>query len=163
MLPSAFSVWAGAELYPHRAHLGFRQAVGDSDFVEVPISVDVTRPTDKRDRHEIGFEWPYVASRRYDHEAVVRNIVDRAAEESPPFASLVTNTHQDQDYADPKHPASRNLRVILETVRDASAELGLGLVGSDLADMRTLVLEAAKGSESDSAGEPERPWWEPAG
>ena len=90
VLPSAFAVWAGAELYPHRAHLGFRQAEGASDFVEVPISVDVTRPTDQGDRHEVGFEWPYVPSRRYDLGAVVRNVLDRAAEDSPPFASLVT-------------------------------------------------------------------------
>ena len=159
VLPSAFAVWAGAELYPHRAHLGFRQAVGSSDFVEVPISVDVSRPTDMGDRHEIGFEWPYVPSRRYDLAAVVRNLLRRAAEENPPFPSLVTNTHQDQDYADAQHPSSRKLNVILETLRETSSSLGLRLVGSDLADMRTRLLEATEGSESNASGEPLRPWW----
>ena len=160
VLPSAFAVWAGAELYPHRAHLGFRQAAGDSEFVEVPISVDVTRPTDQGDRHEIGFEWPYVPSRRYDLGAVVRNIVRRAADERPPFASLVTNTHQDQDYADSQHASSVKLRLILETLREASAEFGLHPVGSDLADMRSRVLSATDGSASEATSEPQRPWWD---
>ena len=48
VLPEAMAIWAGAELYPHRANLSFRQIEGDSDFVEVPISVDTSRPMERR-------------------------------------------------------------------------------------------------------------------
>jgi hypothetical protein len=129
------AVWAGAELYPHRAHLAFRQIAGDSDFVEVPISVDTSRPTADGDRHEAGFEWPYVPSRKYDHRAVALNIVRRAEEERHAFSTYVTNTHQDQDYADPDHPSSVKLGTIFESLRRAADESGLGLVGTTVAEM----------------------------
>jgi hypothetical protein len=80
VLPQAMAVWAGAELYPHRANLSFRQISGDSDFIEVPISVDTSRPMARGDRHEAGFEWPYIprnsqAKRRGRHG--VPNVRDK--------------------------------------------------------------------------------------
>ena len=36
VLPEAMAIWAGAELYPHRANLSFRHIEGDSDFIEIP-------------------------------------------------------------------------------------------------------------------------------
>ena len=144
VLPTAFSVWAGAELYPHRAHLGFRQVAGESDFVEVPISVDITRPMAVGDRGEAGYEWPYVPSPRYDHRAVVHNILRRAGDEEVPFPALVTNTHQDQDYADPDHPSSVKLGVILDSIREASDENGLHPVGATIADVADRVRRASE-------------------
>lgn len=41
VLQTHYSVWAGAELYRHRAHLTFRQLSGDNNFIEVPVSVDL--------------------------------------------------------------------------------------------------------------------------
>ena len=64
VLPRAMAIWAGAELYPHRANLSFRHIRGDSDFIEVPMSSDISRPMDSGELGEIGFEWPYVASRK---------------------------------------------------------------------------------------------------
>jgi hypothetical protein len=100
------AVWAGAELYPHRANLSFRQITGTSDFIEVPISVDMSRPMATGDRHEAGFEWPYIQSRNYDHKAVVRGVLKRSVEDDAMFPTYVTNTYQDQDYADPLHQAA---------------------------------------------------------
>ena len=135
VLPTAMAVWAGAELYPHRADLTFRQIVGDSDFVEIPISVDPSRPMADGDRHEAGFEWPYVPSRKYDHGTVARNIVQRAAKEDHAFPTYMTNTHQDQDYGDPNHPSSVKLQTIFESLRRAADESGLELVGTTVAEM----------------------------
>ena len=135
VLPQAMAVWAGAELYPHRANLSFRQISGDSDFIEVPISVDTSRPMARGDRHEAGFEWPYIPSRNYDHRAVARGILKQSAEDDTMFPTYMTNTHQDQDYADPLHPASINLQSVFETLRETADENQAGLIGTTIAEM----------------------------
>ena len=142
VLPEAMAIWAGAELYPHRANLSFRQIEGDSDFVEVPISVDTSRPMERGDRREPGFEWPYVPSRRYDHRGVAHNVIVRSIDDGAAFPTYVTNTHQDQDYADPNHPASVNLQTIFQALRDSASEHGIGLEGATVADMCDRVRKA---------------------
>ena len=135
ILPEAMAVWAGAELYPHRANHCFRHIEGDSNFVEVPISVDTSRPMARGDRREVGFEWPYVPSRLYDHSAVARNVMARSIDDGAAFPTYVTNTHQDQDYADPEHPASVNLQTIFRTLRESALEFGVGLSGATISDI----------------------------
>ena len=142
VLPEAMAIWAGAELYPHRANLSFRQIEGDSDFVEVPISVDTSRPMERGDRREPGFEWPYVPSRRYDHRAVAHNVIVRSIDDGAAFPTYVTNTHQDQDYADPEHPSSVKLQTIFRSLRESASELGMGLSGATIADMCDRVRNA---------------------
>ena len=139
ILPRAMAIWAGAELYPHRANLAFRQIKGDSDFVEIPMSSDTSRPMERGDLGERGFEWPYVSSRLYDHSAIVRNVIARSIDDGATFPTYVTNTHQDQDYVDPEHPASVNLQTIFRALRDAASEHGVGLTGCTIADMCDLV------------------------
>ena len=141
-LPEAMAIWAGAELYPHRADLSFRHIEGDSDFVEVPISVDTTRPMERGDRREAGFEWPYVPSRIYDHRAVARNVIARSIDDGTAFPTYVTNTHQDQDYADPEHPSSVKLQTIFRSLRESASEQGVGLSGTTIANMCDRVRSA---------------------
>ena len=142
VLPQAKAVWAGTQLYPHRANLSFRMIDGTSDFVEVPISVDTKRPMTTRDhtshrgdRHEAGFEWPYIPSRRYDHEAVVDGVLRRSVADNSTFPTYVTNTHQDQDYMDPLHPATMNLSTIFQALRKTADDLAIELVGRTVSDM----------------------------
>lgn len=139
VLPRAMAIWAGAELYPHRANLSFRHIRGDSDFIEVPMSSDTSRPMDSGELGEIGFEWPYVASRKYDHAAIVRNVIARSIYDGAAFPTYVTNTHQDQDYADPEHPASVNLQTIFRTLRETASVFGVELTGRTIAEMCDLV------------------------
>ncbi len=143
VLPEAMAIWAGAELYPHRANLSFRQIEGDSDFVEVPISVDTSRPMERGDRREPGLEWPYVPSRIYDHRAVARNVIARSIEEGAAYPTYVTNTHQDQDYADPEHPSSVKLQAIFSALRESASEHGVKLLGTTIADMCDRVRSSA--------------------
>ena len=87
---------------------------------------------------EIGFEWPYVASTAYKHDAIVRNVIARGIEDRASFPTYVTNTHQDQDYADPEHPASVNLRTIFRTLRETATEFWDKLDGPyDRRDVRS--------------------------
>ena len=140
VLPEHCSVWAGAEPYPHRAHLGFRQIVGDSDFVEIPVSVAFRRPFRKGEAREVGYEWPYVPASKYDHRAVVKDILERVVADSAQCGTIVADTHNDQDYSDPDHPASVNLAVILDAIASRCAELRLRPVGCTVADVCDRIL-----------------------
>ena len=198
VLPEHCSVWAGAPAYPHRAHLGFRLIDGDSDFVEIPVSVDFQRPIHRGDAGEMGYEWPYIPSKTYDHAQVIADIVERIKSDSLARIShqvssrecvgcarsrasrsagdadvlvrrtanrghrarevlemaqdtrsqqeagekrgldvgvIVTDTHNDQDYTDPKHPASTNLGLILDTIESSCAEAGLRPAGATVSSL----------------------------
>lgn len=131
VLPAHCSVWAGAEPYPHRAHTGFRLLSGESDFVEVPVSSAFGRPVARGHAGERGFEWPYIPH-SYDHREVIRDLLRRFAADQPAVPVLVTDTHNDQDYTDPGHPARRNLEVILTSIRDLCAKMDMEPVGVTL-------------------------------
>ena len=138
VLPSHCSVWAGAAPYPHRAHPGFRLIEGDSDFVEVPVSVADGMPVAVGHAGEQGFAWPYIPH-TYDHAQVIRNILDRFRTDRPPFAAIVTDTHNDQDYTDADHPARRNLDCILKSIRTFCDERRMQPVGIALDALCDLV------------------------
>ena len=131
VFPSHCSVWAGAEPYPHRAHLGFRQFKGDSDFVEVPVSGAFGRPVARGHAGERGYEWLYIPH-TYDRGEVIRDVLKLFVVDNPPFGAIVTDTHNDQDYADPDHPSSRSLAFILGSIQQLRAEMALRPVGITL-------------------------------
>lgn len=145
VLPAHCSVWAGADPYPHRAHLGFRQLRGDSDFIEVPVAGAFSRPVARGAAREQGYEWPYIPH-TCDHREVIRDVLQRFALDAEPFPTLVTDTHNDQDYTDPDHPASRNLALILACIRDLCAEMDMRPVGITL-DALCNRVRAEKGCE----------------
>ena len=140
ILPSHCSVWAGAEVYPHRAHFGFRLIEGNSDFINVPISGALGRPVAQGHAGEQGFEWLYIPH-TYDHKEIVKDILKRFVDEAPRFGTLVTDTHNDQDYSDANHPASRNFERILRSIAHFCNEMDLEPVGITLDRLCELVLK----------------------
>ena len=140
VLPEHCSVWAGAEAYPHRAHLGFRQVKGDSSFAEIPIAVDLKRPVEVGAAGEQGYEWPYIPADGYDHQKVVWDILERLTMDAPRYGAIVMNTHNDKDYSNPGHPASVNMRLILDAIASSCAQMGLRPVGITVEDLCALVL-----------------------
>ncbi len=133
ILPEHCSVWAGADPYPHRAHLGFRQLRGDSDFIEIPVSMDFERPTNRGAANEQGYEWLYIPAERYEHPEIVRHIVQRVHAEAHPHGVIVTDTHNDQDYSQGDHPARVNLDLTLRSIERCCAEVGVRPVGATVA------------------------------
>ncbi len=138
VLPAHHAVWAGAEPYPHRAHLDFRQIAGASDFVEVPVAVDYQQPHTRGHAGDQGFAWPYVPA-DYHHRLTIQHLVERFSADSAGCPAIVLDTHNDQNYADPTHPASVNLATILETAHAACAQMGRRLRGATLSDICDLV------------------------
>ena len=139
VLPGHHSVWAGAEPYPHRADLKCRLTRGTSEFVNVPVSGAFGRPVERGHAGERGYEWPYVPH-KYPHREVIRDVLHRFSIESPRFGTIVTDTHNDQDYSDLEHPARRNLELILRSVRDLSEQMEMHPVGITLDALCKLVL-----------------------
>ena len=135
ILPEHYSVWSGAEPYPHRAHLNFRQLKGDSDFVEVPISVDYKRPILRGHARQRGYEWLYIPSSQYNHGEVIKDLLERFRADNPRYPVIVTDTHNNEDYSNPKHPARLNLDFILDSIRSLCAERGVRPVGVSLSDI----------------------------
>jgi hypothetical protein len=131
-------VWAGAEPYPHLADLAFRQRAGSSDFVEVPVSVDYRRPVQRGAAGEQGYEWPYVPA-EYDHREVVGHIVERIVTDSPKYGAIVLDTHNDQEFLDVDHPATRNLELILGSIQAMCAAAKLRPIGATLETVCDLV------------------------
>jgi len=80
----------------------------------------------------VGNEWPYIPSKAYDHAQVISNIIARIKSDSPDVGVIVTDTHNDQDYTDSEHPASRNLALILAAIESSCADAGLRPVGATL-------------------------------
>lgn len=140
VLPQHFSVWAGTEHYPHRAHCSFRQQKGSSHFVEVPVAVDLNRPMRVGAAGEQGYEWPYIPARHYEHQQAIKGILARFRSDSPRYGTLVMDTHNDQDYADPDHPARLNLQLILDAIAADCLALDLRPQGVTLADLCDAIL-----------------------
>ena len=139
VLPDHCSVWSGAEPYPHKAHTGFRQVRGESDFVNVPVSGAFNRPVTRGHAGEKGFEWSYIPH-AYDHKEVIRDVLERFRVDCPNFGTIVTDTHNDQDYSDPNHPSSQNLSLILESITEHCNMLDLTPVGITLDKLCDLVM-----------------------
>jgi hypothetical protein len=72
--PEHFSVWSGAEPYPHRAHLNFRQMKSNSNFIEVPMSADHQRLVPHGSDEWLGLE---VEDPCNHNEKIIRNIINR--------------------------------------------------------------------------------------
>ena len=139
LLPPHQSVWVGAPPYPHRVHLDFRLMAGDSDFVEVPVAVDYEQPFDVGHAGDRGHAWPYVPA-GYPHKQAIWNIVNRIRDTKPPIGVIVLDTHNDQDYLDPMHPASQNLELILSEAVATCNALDMKLTGATVESIRGIVL-----------------------
>ena len=60
--------------------------------------------------------------------------------DSPCHFVIVTGTHDDLDYSDPRHSASLNLAIILETMEHHGARMGVRPVGPAVEALCNLVL-----------------------
>jgi len=141
ILPTHQSIWAGADPYPHRAHLDFRHLRGDSDFIEVPVAVDFGQPLERGAAGERGYAWPYVPA-GYRHRETIQGILERIRADEPPVAAIVLDTHNDQEYSDPTHPSRRNLELILETTIAHARILGLHPRGATIQTVCDVVRDA---------------------
>lgn len=139
VLPEHQSVWIGAADFLHRADTAFRLTPGQSNFVEVPVSVDYRRPIEHGAAGEAGYEWPYIASLDYDFYAVVVDIVERFRRDRPEFPVFVMDVHNDQAFGDSEHPATRNLHTVLDTLFEQAEQYAISTNAVTLRELCSLV------------------------
>jgi hypothetical protein len=137
--PDLYAVWSGAPVDPHRGHRTFRLLPGDLDFVNLPLSVDLSRLEERNGRH---FHWDlrpdYLSA---DYPTIARNMVGQLQERRPAVPVLMLVTHNDHDYLDETDRVCRNYRASLAAMAQACEEAGLQAVGSTVETVCRLVRE----------------------
>lgn len=137
--PDLNAVWAGATPDPHRANATFRQLPGDLDFVDIPLSVDLSSHEVRGGRQfcwDLRPDWE-----KADYRAVATNIVAQVIERNPAVPVIHMVTHNDNDYADPADRVRRNFQTVLEQIDAAIRRAGATPQGATFADVTTLVRE----------------------
>jgi len=126
-----YCVWSGAYPHAHYANENIRQAIGDSPFVEIPLSVDMSRLV----RHPIGFDYYFdlrpgdvytsenIVAR--DHRQVLANIVKQLVLDKPVLKSIVIDVHNDRNLKDISETPARQLRIVLDNLKPELANYGL--------------------------------------
>jgi hypothetical protein len=140
--PDMNAVWAGAELDPHRGHAAFRHVAGDLDFVNVPLSVDVSRVENRDGRL---FHWDLRPDwQAADYRLIAGNIVGQVLARRPLAPVIHMVTHNDNDFSDPEDRVSRNYRTVLREIADACRRHGATPVGATFATIADLVREGRR-------------------
>ncbi len=129
--PERFCVWAGSYPYAHFANESFRQCPGDLPFVDIPLSVDMTRPISL---HPVGF-YHYPDLRpggvyteedevSYDRRQLLQNILQKMAADDPPVKTLVIDVHNDRNLKSKDSQAAKHLQSVLEGIETECEALG---------------------------------------
>lgn len=135
--PDLNAVWAGATLDPHRGNASFRQVPGDLDFVNVPLSVDVSGVEDRGGRK---FHWDLRPDWQVaDYGRIARNIVAQVKSRNPKVPVVHMVTHNDNDFSDDNDRVCRNFESVLTEIGAAIREAGAEPVGVTFADIVELV------------------------
>lgn len=141
--PDLNAVWAGCVPDPHRGHRSFRQLAGDLDFVNIPLSVDLSS-TERRGTRQ--FCWDLRPDwLQADYAAIARNIVGQVLARDPPVPVVHMVTHNDNDFSDPADRVCRNFATVLEAIEAACAAHGVAPEGATFADVCALVEAAGDG------------------
>ena len=139
--PRFRAVWSGAPAAVHRAHAAFRLVEGDMDFVEAPVTEDLTRmKTDSPQTglpRELRVEWDDEAG----HALTIRNALDRMLAEPRPLITIVALTHNHVDYSSDNSPAPTALKGIIRHARAAASANDLELVPATIGQIRDAYLE----------------------
>ncbi len=140
------AIWTGTEPDPHRANAEFRQAQGDLDFAEMPLSAAfsslLTGRIDRRMHADLRPDTDWQAQYGVSYKTIARNIVSQVIERKPAVPVINLMTHNHYDYRDECAGATQRLRVVLEELAAACAAAGVRAVGATLADVADAVLAA---------------------
>jgi hypothetical protein len=135
--PDLNAVWAGAALDPHRANETFRQVPGDLDFVNIPLSVDVSGIEDRGGRK---FHWDLRPDwEKADYGRIAGNVITQVLARDPEVPVVHMVTHNDNDFADDEDRVCRNFETVLDQIALACRNAGVEAVGATFADVVTMI------------------------
>ncbi len=144
VLPQFRAVWAGAIWDVHRPHEAFRNARGDLDFVEIPLTSDRT----------VSDNWTGVGDVRIESASAdsivcaAKQEVLRQIEESSPVKHVCILTHNFVNYWS-ENESDRGRQGVLESAVSGLMEMGQGLglevCGVTTAEIRETYLDRERG------------------
>lgn len=144
LIPEMQAIWSGGQADPHRANRNFRQAIGDLEFANVPLSADFSQllsgPAGRNMYADFrpDVDWP--GQYGVSYRTIATNIVRQVCDRDPATPVLCTITHNHYAYCNASDPVYRRLRVMLDELMSACAEAGLQTEGATLHEVTDEVL-----------------------
>ena len=146
VLPEFRAIWTGTEPDPHRANAEFRQAQGNLDFAEMPLSADFSAllkgRVGRRMHADLRPDTDWEAQYGVSYKTIARNIVAQVIERNPAVPVINLMTHNHYDFRNERADATRRLHVVFEELKLACAAAGVHAVGATLANIADAVLAA---------------------
>jgi hypothetical protein len=144
VIPEMQAIWIGAQPDPHRGHAAFRQARGNLNFADMPLSADFSRmlngPANRTMYADFrpDVDWP--GQYQVSYQTIAANIVMQVRERAPTEPVLSTITHNHYAYRDADDPVTLRLRTMLNEVMAACQAAGMEARGATLREVADDVL-----------------------
>jgi hypothetical protein len=144
LIPEMQAIWSGGQADPHRANGNFRQAIGDLEFANVPLSADFSKilsgPAGRNMYADFrpDVDWPGQYGVSYG--SIAANIVRQVRERAPTVPVLSTITHNHYAYCNASDPTYRRLRVMLDEMMSACDKAGIRAEGATLHNVADEIL-----------------------
>jgi hypothetical protein len=144
VIPEMQAIWTGGQPDSHRASGIFRQAQGDLNFANMPLSADFSKllagPAGRSMYADFrpDVDWP--GQYGISYRTIATNIVNQVRERAPRVPTLNTITHNHYAYRNAADPVCVRLKVMLEEMLAACRAAGLREVGATLREVANEVL-----------------------
>lgn len=138
------AIWVGGQPDPYRGHSVFRQARGNLNFANMPLSADFSRvlngPANRSMYADFrpDVDWP--GQYQVSYRTIVANIVMQVRERAPTVPVLSTITHNHYAYRDSDDPVTQRLRTMLDEMMTACQAAGMEARGATLREVTDDVL-----------------------
>ncbi len=129
--PERYCIWSCAYPYTHFAHEAFRQNRGDLQFVDIPLSVDMSSPLSW---NPVGFfHYPDLRPGgvyaekdevKLNRTVLLRNILKKMSADNPPIKTLVVDVHNDRDFVSENSSVRKQLIALISDIEAECNELG---------------------------------------
>lgn len=144
VIPEMQAIWTAGQADPHRANANFRQALGDLDFANMPLSADFSKvlsgPAGRNMYADFrpDVDWP--GQYGVSYRTIATNIVAQVRERAPAVPVLCAITHNHYAYRDKSDAVYQRLRVMLDEMMAACDAAGVKGVGATLQNVADEVL-----------------------
>ena len=144
LIPEMQAIWTGGQADPHRASAVFRQAQGELEFANMPLSADSSTPLAGPSGRSMfpdfrpDVDWP--GQYNVSYRTIATNIVSQICERRPAVPVLNGITHNHYGYRDTSDPVYRRLRAMLDEMMSACHRAGLRVVPATLKEVADEVL-----------------------
>jgi peptidoglycan/xylan/chitin deacetylase (PgdA/CDA1 family) len=144
IIPEMQAIWVGGQPDPHRAHPTFRQARGNLDFANMPLSADFSMmlngPAGRSMYADFrpDVDWP--AQYQVSYRTIATNILAQVRERDPAVPVLSTITHNHYAYRDANDPVTQRLRTMLDEMMAACHAAGMSAKGATLREVTEDIL-----------------------